>query len=85
MERAAFVCSHVFENRRPVLLVSRVDGDWQLLCGQAHATKETPHLVGLNHLLERDPSLQELSDLPADRFGLSFLRALPKRHGRAAY
>jgi hypothetical protein len=66
MERAAFVCSHIFENSRPVRLVSRVDGDWQLLCGHGHVTKETPRLVGLNHLLERDPGLQELSDLPVD-------------------
>ena len=55
MERAAFVCSHVFENSRPVLLVSHVDGGWQLLCGQAHVTKEIPRLVGLNPL-ERDPA-----------------------------
>jgi hypothetical protein len=66
METAAFVCSHVFENSRPVLLVSRAGGDWQFLCGGGHEAQEKPHVVGLNHLVERDGSLSELVDLPPD-------------------
>lgn len=65
-ERLAYVCSHVFDARRPVLLVSHEDGEWQLLCGGAHDPDETPRVVGLQHLVERDPSLQELLDLPPD-------------------
>ena len=64
METPAFVCSHVCENTRAVLLVSRADSDWQLLCGGNHDTDEVPRVVGLNHLFERDPTLLELQDLP---------------------
>lgn len=63
-EIAAYVCSHVFKNTRPVLLVSRAGGDWQCLCGGGHDLDEVPHVVGLNHLLERDITLAELQDLP---------------------
>lgn len=65
MEIPAFVCSHVFANSRPVLLVSRAEGDWQCLCGETHEN-EVPKVVGLNHLFERDPTLAELRDLPAE-------------------
>jgi hypothetical protein len=63
IETAAFVCSHVFEDSKPILLVSREDGDWQLLCGHAHDDNERPHVVGLNHLLERDPTLIDIASL----------------------
>lgn len=66
METPAFICSHVFKNLRPVLLVSRANGDWQLLCGGEHAMDEVPQVVGLNHLFDRDPTLGELQDLPID-------------------
>ena len=65
-EDAAYVCSHVFREMRPVLLASHAGGDWQCLCGGEHQAGETPNVVGLNHLMERDPSLQALSDLPDD-------------------
>lgn len=66
METPAFVCSHVFKKIKPVLLVSRVDGDWQFLCGGNHEDDELPHVVGLNHLIEQDPTLAELYDLPVN-------------------
>ena len=65
-EIAAYVCSHVFNNIRPILLVSREGGDWQCLCGGDHDAKEIPKVVGLNHLLNRDPALIELKNLPAE-------------------
>lgn len=65
-ETLAYVCSHVFNDTRPILLVSRAGGDWQCLCGGSHETGEVPNVVGLNHLLERDKSLRELKDLPAE-------------------
>ena len=59
----AYVCSHVFCNERPILLVSHEDGDWQFLCGVSdHA--DDGHVIGVGHLLERDSSLLELVDLP---------------------
>lgn len=63
-ETAAYVCSHVFNDTRPILLVSRAGGDWQCLCGGEHQAGEAPNVVGLNHLLERDPTLRQLEDLP---------------------
>lgn len=65
-EALAYVCQHVFNHECPVLLVSRAEGDWQLLCGGDHDQDEIPHVVGLNHLFESDSSLEELKDLPPD-------------------
>ncbi len=65
-EQAVFVCSHVFDQMRPVLLVCHDGGDWQFLCGGEHAEGEIPHVVGLNHILDLDPSLQELMNIPID-------------------
>ena len=65
-ETLTFVCSHVFHRSKPVLFVSRADGDWQLLCGGRHDEDEAPRVVGLNHLLDEDPSLNTVLDLPPD-------------------
>ncbi len=59
---AAFVCSHIFDNSEPILLVAHEDGDWQFLCAKEHKG-EIPRVVGIGHLLKRDPSLQGLRDL----------------------
>jgi hypothetical protein len=65
VERAAFVCEHVFDASRPVLLVSHEAGDWQFLCGgEDHGSWETARVVGINHLFDRDASLLGLVDLP---------------------
>jgi len=58
-----FVCPHVFKDTRPILLVVHEEGDWQCLCGQDDHD-ENGHLVGIGHLVERDPTLDELYDLP---------------------
>ena len=61
----AYICSHVFDASRPVLLVVREDGDWSLLCGEFHDFEaQLPKVVGIGHLLSRDPSLEEVLDLP---------------------
>ena len=65
-EAAAFVCSHVFGATRPVLLVSRADGNWQCLCGGYHAASELPRMVAMDELLQRDSSLGQVLDLPED-------------------
>ena len=65
-ELTAFICRHVFDETRPVLLVSHEGGDWQLLCGGDHETGDRPHVVGLNHILDRDPSLRDILDLPVN-------------------
>jgi len=63
---AVFICSHVFENTKPTLLVCHEGGDWQFLCGGAHDVDDKPKVVGIGHLLERDPTLHEISNLPID-------------------
>lgn len=65
-EVPVYICSHIFDNSRPVLLVSKADGEWQMLCGSHHDANELPHVVGINHLLERDPSLTQVMDLQDD-------------------
>jgi hypothetical protein len=62
-ESATFVCSHVFANTSPVLLVARENGDWMHLCGQLHQGDEEYRVVGVEHLFDRDPSLREVMDL----------------------
>jgi len=62
---AVFVCPHVFENTRPILYVCREDGDWQFLCG-GYDHDDKGHLIGLGHLIERDPTLNDLADLEPD-------------------
>jgi hypothetical protein len=65
-ESSAVICQHVFHASRDVMLVTHeTDGMWQLLCGKPDCgSHTTPRLVGLNHLLERDPSLAEVVSLP---------------------
>jgi hypothetical protein len=63
----AYVCTHVFDDVKPILLVSRDDGDWSFLCGEGHEDSASSYrVVGIGHLLDRDPSLQSLLDLPPD-------------------
>ena len=60
----AYVCIHVFDSSRPVLLVSRPDGDWCFLCGAEHEnTAANYRVVGKGHILDRDATLNELADL----------------------
>jgi hypothetical protein len=67
MHHKVYVCSHIFDQSRPVLLVSRADGDWCFLCGGEHPQDASAYkAVGIGHVLEWDSSLQELQDLPAD-------------------
>ena len=63
-EEAAYVCSHIFDDAQPVLLVAREDGEWMFLCGALHDDEEQYHVVGMNHLLARDLTLREVLDLP---------------------
>ena len=61
----AYVCNHVFDQTRPILLVSRPDGDWCFLCGGDHPDDESAYkVVGIGHVLDQDPSLRLLDDLP---------------------
>lgn len=60
-----YVCTHVFEAERPVLYVTRPDGDWCFLCGADDHPDDAVafRVVGLGHVVERDASLGEVLDL----------------------
>ena len=46
----AYVCIEVFRGERPVLLVSREDGDWCFLCGADHPDDASFYRVaGIGH------------------------------------
>jgi hypothetical protein len=63
----AYVCNHVFDKSKPILLVSRPEGDWCFLCGGEHENDASAYkVVGLDHVFNSDLSLQELADLPAN-------------------
>jgi hypothetical protein len=61
-------CGHVVHRQRKVRLVChRHEGkDWQFMCGDAdHDTANDGNFVMIGVLLDFDPSLDELADLPA--------------------
>lgn len=60
-----FVCKHVAEGA-PILYVCHDDaGDWQFLCGSAHADVEGARLLCLEQVVAADPSLNALAELDA--------------------
>jgi hypothetical protein len=63
----SYVCIHVFENTRPVLLVSRPNGSWCFLCGSDHAdSAEDYRVVGVGHVIECDRSVLEIPSLQSE-------------------
>ena len=62
-ERKSYVCTHVFDRSRPVLLVTRPDGDFCALCGYEHPEDANPYrVVGFGHVLDDDSSVAEVLD-----------------------
>jgi hypothetical protein len=58
-----YICVHVFEEEHPVLLVIN-DGDWIMTCGKGHEDSAASYrVVGIGHLLSRDPTLELCADL----------------------
>ena len=63
-ETKSYSCRHVVEGTRPVLYVTRADGDWCFLCGDEHPQDPYWYLVvGLGHEVAKDPTLTEVLDL----------------------
>ena len=58
------ICSHIFEQTKPVLLVVRDKEGWNFACGGTDHRDDDFHNVGVGHLTDRDPSLDACSDLP---------------------
>jgi len=58
------VCIHVFSRTRPVLYVTRPEGDWCALCGDEHPQDASSYrVVGIGHVISHDPTVAELLDL----------------------
>lgn len=61
---ATYVCKHVWTERLPILYVAHdADGDWQFLCGADHSDPADCLVIGLEHVVERDPSLEAIADM----------------------
>jgi hypothetical protein len=66
-ETQTYVCIHVFDRSKPVLYVTRPDGDWCALCGDDHPDHGSQYrVVGLGHVIEQDQTIAEVLDLPPD-------------------
>jgi hypothetical protein len=66
-EELAFVCIHIFDNSRPVLLVTRNNDELCFLCGDMHEDDpQNFRVVGANHIYERDQSVFEAAQLLND-------------------
>jgi hypothetical protein len=66
IETICIVCGHVFRSERQVKLVlHHADGVRQLVCGETDHPDDCSDFepVGLEHLLERQPNLNEVIDL----------------------
>lgn len=61
-EYRVFVCKHVFDHSRPILLIANMAGDLCFLCGGPHADDpEEYEAVGINHVYQADPSVEKVS------------------------
>jgi hypothetical protein len=62
-EEGVFTTYHVLEGEPVMRVYHDPDGDWQFI-PLLDVSEEDGCLVGLDHLLEADPSLLELLDMP---------------------
>lgn len=61
---ASFTTKYVVEGSRPILEVYHDhEGEWQFLCGTTNASADAK-LVCLGCIIERDPSIFPLADMP---------------------
>ncbi len=61
---ASFTTIRVLDSSLPILEVYHDhDGDWQFMCGTTNASEDAK-VVCLGCMVERDPTLVQLADLP---------------------
>lgn len=66
-ETKSYVCIHVFDGTKPVLYMTRPEGDWCALCGDDHPDDASSYrVVGLGHVIEQDPTVAAVLDLGAN-------------------
>lgn len=75
-------CDHVFRHESPVLLVVRdEEQSWQFLCGAGLENDQCRH-VGVEHLLERDSSLETMASLAVGSYAERSAASEPWKYGR---
>lgn len=65
--RVCIVCPHVLNAERPVrVVIHHHDGVWQAVCGHNDHASDCADFetVGLHHLIDRQPDLNEVKALP---------------------
>lgn len=63
--KAVFTCSHVIQDKEPVLYVEHdYEGDWQFLCGQDNHSEENAKVISIKQATEIDQSLNDLFEMP---------------------
>ncbi|MDE6313782.1 MAG: hypothetical protein K2M46_09245 [Lachnospiraceae bacterium] len=62
---ATIICSHILEQKEPILYVSHDedDGMWQFLCGEQHNEDEA-RIVSLYSVFMLDSSVADLAQMP---------------------
>jgi hypothetical protein len=60
---AVYICQHVAAGAPVLLAEHEGNGDWQFLCGGAHAEDELPRIVCLEHVVAADLTLNELAPM----------------------
>lgn len=63
---ACMVCSHVLNQKLPILYVThdKDDGMWQFLCGAEEHKPENANIIGLGEIVVLDQTLNELNEMP---------------------
>lgn len=77
-DSASYVCPHVLDRTRPILLVIReCDGDWIAACGGEDQEQSTASwfVVGWDQVFERDPAVGGIEGLERGEAGQSELTA----------
>ncbi|HTK19392.1 MAG TPA: hypothetical protein VL442_07765 [Mucilaginibacter sp.] len=63
---ACFVCDHVMNRNRPILMViHNIDGDWQFVCGLSDHDNSNIRIISLQQAAEIDPSINDIYEIPA--------------------
>ena len=65
LSKAVFTTKFVLRDKFPIVYVTHdEDGDWQFFSGHENITDKDIMIVSLGEIIEYDPSINEVSDLP---------------------
>ena len=59
-------CDHIIDKNADILYVAhdQEDGMWQFLCGRENHTEENAKVVSMGNIMNRDPNLNKIHDMP---------------------